>query len=70
VLYSLINVGRRVNGALTARSRNKERKEEEEERKGGAVIINLTVGLTGFVNTRYYRYYSVELVYPYVDARS
>jgi hypothetical protein len=64
VLYSPAGVGRRVNDASTRW------REEEGETKGGAVIISPTVGLTGFVDTRYYRYHSVELVYPCVDARS
>jgi hypothetical protein len=41
-----------------------------EGREGGAVDIGSTVGLTGFVGTRYCRCYSVKLVYPCVDARS
>jgi hypothetical protein len=66
VLYSFVDVGRRVNGAST-----RWREEEgERERKGGAIIVNPTVGLTGFVDIRYCRYRSVELVYPCVDARS
>jgi hypothetical protein len=43
---------------------------EEEGREGGAVVVDPTVGLTGFVDTRYCRCRSVELVYPCVDARS
>jgi hypothetical protein len=64
VLYSPAGVGRRVNDA-SARWRKK-----EGGRKGGAVVVGPTVGLIGFVDTRYCRYRSVELVYPYVDARS
>jgi hypothetical protein len=56
--------------ALTTRPRDGGRKEEEGERNSGAIIISPTVGLIDFVNTRYYRYYSVELIYPYVDTRS
>jgi hypothetical protein len=50
-----------------ARNRLVQRK---EGRKGGAVGVGLTVGLTGFVDTRYRRCRSVELVYPCVGARS
>jgi hypothetical protein len=44
-------------------------KKGERRRKGGTVGVGPTVGLTGFVDTRYCRYRSVELVYPCVDAR-
>jgi hypothetical protein len=37
--------------------------------RDGAVGVGFTVGLTGFVDTRYCRCRSVELVYPYVGAR-
>jgi hypothetical protein len=39
-------------------------------REGGAIGVGSTVGLTGFVDTRYCRCRSVELVYPCVGARS
>ena len=39
-------------------------------RKGDVVGVGSRVGLTGFVDSRYCRYRSVELVYPCVDARS
>jgi hypothetical protein len=67
VLCSLADVGRRVNGASAGWM---EGWEEEEGREGGAVIVSPTVGLTGFVDIRYCRCRSVELVYPWVDARS